>query len=674
MRIFNTCLILFSTLILALPAVAQSKNELAKMQVSDPAIKVLWDSLWVLNIQNKYYEAVPLLNTLEKEALKVDEIEVYIHVLENLATLNYYKGEFDLAIVRYLKAYESYDRVDKYEKSFVYKNRCTIMARLAEIYRLKGDIKNGLNYAHEGKSLLKYTDNKKPFIQIHSLLGELHHLNGQFDSSYHYRKIVLESIEPKDTNALNGANLSMASSFISIYDYDKAGEYLQTGLQYTNEQKYPLSYAQTIGKLGDLENLKGNTLLAEEKMKECIRVLENSKHNFKRLLEFYPIYAEILIKNNKLERAETILAKTDSLIQDDNQELKIAYYFPKWNLAIRNRNVELSKEVYQRILPLYREDQLSNSVQFYALESKYFKLIGENDKALASLTKSASLKDKLRGIQNVRAIENLELKYDTEKKDLEISAANDRIRFQTYGMILGIVMLIGLLFLLLRNMRNRREIEMQNGFITKSLSEKEILLKEIHHRVKNNLQVISSLLSIQSRAIKDVKAKEAILEGRTRVHSMSLIHQDLYKKDNLTGVRMDRYLGKLTHDLLETYNVSEGEISLNNDIEPLKLDVESVIPLGLIVNELMSNALKYAFPEDRDGAIDVLLKEEDGYLYLQVSDNGIGLDEVQLKSKQDSFGHTLIRAFRNKLNAEIDISTNEGTIVSLKIANYKKVV
>jgi two-component sensor histidine kinase len=130
----------------------------------------------------------------------------------------------------------------------------------------------------------------------------------------------------------------------------------------------------------------------------------------------------------------------------------------------------------------------------------------------------------------------------------------------------------------------------------------------------------------------------------------------------------------MTRDLLETYNVSEGKISLNNHIEPLKLDVESVIPLGLIVNELMSNALKYAFPEDRDGSIEVILKEEDGYLYLQVGDNGIGLDEKQLKVKQDSFGHTLIKAFRNKLDAEINISANEGTIVSLKIAKYKKVV
>jgi len=674
MRVFDTYLVLFSTLILSFSGVAQSKKELAKLPVDNPNIKVLWDSLCVLNNQNKYYEAVPILHTLERDALKVGEIEVYIHVLENLATLHTYKGEFDLAITYYLKAYDSYEEVDSYPESYIHKNRCTIFARLADIYRLKGDIKKGLYYAYEGKKLLKYTSSKKPFLQLHNYLGVLHHLNGQFDSSYHYRKIFLEHIEPKDTNALNSANLGMASSFISIYDYDKAGEYMQTALQYTDKEKYPLNYAITLGEIGDLEMLKGNSFLAEKKMKACIQILEKSKNNFQRLLKYYPLYADILIKNNKLERSAAILAKAETLIQEENHSLKINYYFPKWDLAIRKKDADLSKEIYEQITPLLRADQLSNSVRFYALESRFFKLIGKDDKALTSLTKSVNLKDKLRSIKNVRAIENLELKYDTQKKDIEIYAANDLIRFQTYGMIIGGVMLLSLLFLLLRNTRNRKKILRQNSFITNSLSEKEILLKEIHHRVKNNLQVISSLLSIQSRSIKNIKAKEAILEGRTRVHSMSLIHQDLYKKDNLTGVRMDRYLGNLTRDLLETYNVSEGKISLNNNIEPLKLDVESVIPLGLIVNELMSNALKYAFPEDRDGSIEVILKEEDGYLYLQVGDNGIGLDEKQLKVKQDSFGHTLIKAFRNKLDAEINISANEGTIVSLKIAKYKKVV
>jgi two-component sensor histidine kinase len=115
-------------------------------------------------------------------------------------------------------------------------------------------------------------------------------------------------------------------------------------------------------------------------------------------------------------------------------------------------------------------------------------------------------------------------------------------------------------------------------------------------------------------------------------------------------------------------------IILDNQIEPLKLDVDSVIPMGLIVNELMSNALKYAFPENRDGKIAVLLKEQGASLLLQVSDNGIGMKEQQINSNSESFGYTLIRAFKNKLDAKIDIQSEGGTVVSLVINNYKKVV
>ena len=308
------------------------------------------------------------------------------------------------------------------------------------------------------------------------------------------------------------------------------------------------------------------------------------------------------------------------------------------------------------------------------MNSWHFDLLEDKKNALRYFEKYSLLKDSLQTIQNAKAIQNIEIQFETEKKDIEIATVSNKIRLQRNGLLVGVALLFGLFVLLYFNEKSKKRISIQNKMISSTLKEKEILLKEIHHRVKNNLQVISSLLSIQSRSINDKKAKEAIVEGRTRVHSMSLIHQDLYKKDNLTGIRMDRYLGSLTKDLLDTYNISEGMIILDNQIEPLKLDVDSVIPMGLIVNELMSNALKYAFPENRDGKIAVLLKEQGASLLLQVSDNGIGMKEQQINSNSESFGYTLIRAFKNKLDAKIDIQSEGGTVVSLVINNYKKVV
>jgi len=321
-------------MILALSAIGQDREFVKNTPIADPLVQELWDSLWVLNEQHRYYETFPLLHQIVKEADRADENRVLAYTFENLASLYYYKGEMDQALDNFLQAY------DVYRDNEAYESLCLIMTRVSNIYQHKGDVEKAIHYAYEAKRLLKYTTIKSPFITVHNDLGVLYHINGQFDSSYHY-------------------------------------EYLNTALRYTNKEKHPLTFANTLADIGVLENLKGNTLNAEEKLKEGIQILETSRNGFRRLLEYYPAYAEVLIKNNKLERAEAILQKADSLIQDDNQELKIAYLFPKWDLAIRNKKVELAKEIYTQILPLFRENQLKNNVRFYGLESKHYKLIGE---------------------------------------------------------------------------------------------------------------------------------------------------------------------------------------------------------------------------------------------------------------------------------------------------------
>ncbi len=221
--------------------------------------------------------------------------------------------------------------------------------------------------------------------------------------------------------------------------------------------------------------------------------------------------------------------------------------------------------------------------------------------------------------------------------------------------------------------RSRRTIATQKEEISKSLEEKDTLLREIHHRVKNNLQVVSSLLRLQTRSTSDEQAKDALNESQTRVESMSLIHQNLYQKENLTGIKMKDYLEKLTNNLFSTYKINEDQVSLKLEIQDLNLDIETVVPLGLIINELVTNSLKYAFPENRIGQITVSLKEKDENLELLVKDNGIGIKNFKEATEGDSFGYKLINSFKKKLNAELVNSSteNEGTSILLKVRNYQ---
>lgn len=301
------------------------------------------------------------------------------------------------------------------------------------------------------------------------------------------------------------------------------------------------------------------------------------------------------------------------------------------------------------------------------------------DSALYYSKKFIAVKDSVLNASIGKQLSEFEVKYETEKKEAEISklaleSELDQSRISRQRIIIfSSLMGLGLLLFLLMGLRSKNlKINEQNNVISKALKEKDILLKEIHHRVKNNLQVISSLLSIQSRAINDTKAKDALKEGRSRVQSMSLIHQNLYQKDNLTGIEMDDYLPRLSQTLFDTYNISGDRIGLKTDIESIKLEVETVIPIGLIVNELITNSLKYAFPDDMKGEITVILKETNNTLELSVMDTGIGIDQSQLELNENSFGHSLIKAFKNKLKAEIVIDGSNGTKIDLLIHNYKK--
>ena len=204
------------------------------------------------------------------------------------------------------------------------------------------------------------------------------------------------------------------------------------------------------------------------------------------------------------------------------------------------------------------------------------------------------------------------------------------------------------------------------------MEEKNILLKEIHHRVKNNLQVISSLLSLQQRQINDSKASQAIQEGRDRVKAMALIHQNLYQDTDLIGVETSVYVNKLAKSLIKNYKINDKAIKLNINVDPIKLDIDTIIPLGLVINELISNALKYAFTNKSFGTIDIVLKSVNDTLVLSVSDNGQGLPENFSVDEVSSLGYRLIKAFSDKLKSELDISSSEeGTKISLIIPNLK---
>lgn len=199
-----------------------------------------------------------------------------------------------------------------------------------------------------------------------------------------------------------------------------------------------------------------------------------------------------------------------------------------------------------------------------------------------------------------------------------------------------------------------------------SLKEKDAMLKEIHHRVKNNLQIINSLLNIQSAQVKDAELIAAFTETKNRVRSMALLHETLYKSESFARIDLPRYVNSLCSYLCRSYGTSGGNISVLIDIAEIELDLDRAIPIGLIINELVSNALKYAFVGNNSGTIDVKLLKLDDRIVLTVKDNGKGLSkEIELHNTE-SLGLSLVCDLTHQLKGVIELNSNNGTVFNIR--------
>lgn len=204
-----------------------------------------------------------------------------------------------------------------------------------------------------------------------------------------------------------------------------------------------------------------------------------------------------------------------------------------------------------------------------------------------------------------------------------------------------------------------------------SLQEKETLLKEIHHRVKNNLQVISSLLSLQSHYIKDKTDQELFRESQTRARSMAIIHEHLYQSTDLRSIDFREYVQTLVGDLYHIYGCKPDTIQLKMDLEPVPVDINAAIPCGLIINELMSNAIKHAFPDDRTGEINIKFYQKDHKLILKVKDNGIGFPADIDLDNASSLGLRLVNTLVDQIDGEIEINSDKGTEITIIFPEVK---
>lgn len=307
-------------------------------------------------------------------------------------------------------------------------------------------------------------------------------------------------------------------------------------------------------------------------------------------------------------------------------------------------------------------------------------------RAYGFLKTSTAAKDTVTNIEKAKQVKQLEIKEKQRMDDLNLAEtdAKNKLRFNTAVGLLVSTLVIS--FVLYRNNRNKQKANLalkdKNDKIEKTVSElnttqtslvarnaeNELLLKEIHHRVKNNLEVVSSLLALQSNQLNDVSARDAMHEGQNRVQSIGIVHQKLYQGVNLGAIEMKDYFLNLSDSILDSFG-AQKRVQVECAMEALNVDVDTAVPLGLIVNELLTNTIKYAFPDGRSGKVQIKLAQAaNGNLHMQVSDNGVGKSGI---IKGTGFGGQLISLLTQQLEGTMTEENNNGTHVFFEFKPVK---
>ena len=309
---------------------------------------------------------------------------------------------------------------------------------------------------------------------------------------------------------------------------------------------------------------------------------------------------------------------------------------------------------------------------------------GDYKAAIEHLHRNHSLVDSSLAESKQRDIQKLLIEFETKEKesklrikDQDIALLNQKGTLQkaelersnlikniTFGSLLLFSVILFLLFRSYRNkQRTNRIITQKNAKLHQLVADKEWLLKEVHHRVKNNLHTVICLLQSQALYLED-DALKAIEISRHRIYAMSLIHQKIYQAEDVRTVDMTNYLPEFIYYLRDSFG-NPDYIQFQLTIDPIKLDVSQAIPIALIINEAVTNAIKYAFPDRRPGTITILLQQLDGHMQLTVKDNGVGMEPALLDIELNSLGIQLMKGLAREINGAISFDVERGTRISL---------
>jgi two-component sensor histidine kinase len=511
--------------------------------------------------------------------------------------------------------------------------------RLAFQYNLLSDYPHSINYSFKAIDLaVKVKDHRREGELYLNLSNNYRDIKDSVKSLESINKAMEIGQKNNDKSLLADALFDLGVWYAVAKQYEKAVEHYRQSIKMYTELGY---YDAVVSTLVNMAT-----------------ILKQTKHYDEALAAF-----------------QQAIISTDSLHDDYSKAIIINNMANLY--ADMGRLQESEKTAFTAIGLSYvveekkiRLDMYNTLKNLYTKEKRY-------PEAMDYFSRWVAIKDSLFNEEKALQVGDLEHKYNTSLKDKQIAtqqvqlAYNKKLNLVLGGVALVVLLVSGFIYYNLRKTANlnrtvsaqRDVLATQSNILSKQSEKLSLMMKELHHRVKNNLQIITSLLNLQSMRVTDKDSLYAVKESRQRVQAMALIHQRLYKTDGITDINMREYVTELVNFLAAAYGFKEPNYILKLDVQDEWVDVDKALPMGLILNELLTNAFKYAFTVIRKvPRLEISFTKADGHYTLVVKDNGIGMPRGEWNEKSNkSFGNQLVEALCGQLRAKETLVVDGGT-------------
>ncbi len=409
---------------------------------------------------------------------------------------------------------------------------------------------------------------------------------------------------------------------------------------------------------------------------EALKIAESSPKYENLRIRFYDNISGYYLNTNQFDKSIEYGKKGVELSLKHNAQKSLTYSYSWIGMSYYHLGQKaLAMDYLNKALLITRQlKEPFRTMEIYESIYKCYVLSNDYKNAFKYYNIHNRLSDSLKVANNNHQLNELQVKYDAVKKDNKITlltatgeASTRKIIFIAIGLGLAVILLALIFVQYLTISKKNKQMAETNQTIQAQSEKLQVLMKELHHRVKNNLQIVSSLLTLQSNRLVDEESRNAIKLGQQRIEAMSLIHRSLYQQDNPTLVSMKEYITDLTESIMMSFGVDKNEFDLHLEIAVTELDVDVAMPLGLIINEWVTNAFKHAYKMSKlQPALWIRLSLENS-LELQIKDNGTGMPSEMWDKPQKSFGIKLVKVLAKQLRGTCTVENEDGTVLTLHI-------